>query len=135
MTITLEKLETFLGNFLRYGVLSCALVIAVGVGMSLSGLGHGPSRGDQLAALLSGKTTTPQPPLACFAENSLGTCLAEPDSVIAVGILMLIALPILRVLLTLLVFIVQKDRPYIVISGIVLTVLLFGLFFGAGVHG
>jgi len=135
VVITLEKLETFLGNFLRYGVLVCGFVIAVGLGMSLAGLGHGPSTQETVAGLLAGKVGVAQPPLHCFAASPWADCLGQPESIIALGILLLISLPILRVLLTLAVFIVQGDRVYASITGIVLAVLLFGLFFGAGAHG
>jgi uncharacterized membrane protein len=46
------------------------------------------------------------------------------------GLLLLIATPIARVAATLVAFIWQRDATYVVVSGIVLGMLLYGLLFG-----
>lgn len=49
-------------------------------------------------------------------------------SLIQAGILVLIATPVLRVIFSLLSFVIQKDRIYSVFSAVVLLNLLFSLF-------
>ena len=50
------------------------------------------------------------------------------EAIIQLGVLILIATPIARVLLSLVAFALQRDRTYIVVTLIVLVVLLAGLF-------
>jgi uncharacterized membrane protein len=55
----------------------------------------------------------------------------QPEAVIQLGLLLLIATPIARVALSLLAFVKQHDRTYIVVTAIVLGLLLYSLT-GAG---
>lgn len=52
----------------------------------------------------------------------------DSRSIIRLGILFLIATPIMRVAFCLFSFAAQKDKIYVVVSGIVLTVLLYSFF-------
>ena len=52
----------------------------------------------------------------------------DSRSVIHLGILLLIATPILRVMYCVFGFALQKDKLYVVISSVVLCILLFSLF-------
>jgi uncharacterized membrane protein len=52
-------------------------------------------------------------------------------SIIQMGILTLIATPILRVAFSLVGFAMERDRKYVLITAIVLSVLLYGLISGA----
>jgi uncharacterized membrane protein len=51
----------------------------------------------------------------------------DAPSVIQLGLVLLIATPVLRVAFTLVAFVLQRDRTYIVITTIVLAVLIYGL--------
>jgi uncharacterized membrane protein len=46
------------------------------------------------------------------------------------GILLLIATPVCRVLFAIVAFVLEGDRLYVVVSLLVLAVLLFGMFHG-----
>jgi uncharacterized membrane protein len=52
----------------------------------------------------------------------------DSRSIIRLGILLLIATPIMRVAYCVYNFATQKDKMYVVVSGIVLTVLLCSFF-------
>jgi uncharacterized membrane protein len=52
----------------------------------------------------------------------------DSRSILRLGILLLIATPIMRVAYCVFGFAAQKDKLYVVISGIVLTVLLYSFF-------
>jgi uncharacterized membrane protein len=54
------------------------------------------------------------------------------DQVIRVGIMLLIALPIVRVGVTAVIFGLMRDYLYSIVSAIVLGVLAFGLILGHG---
>ena len=56
-----------------------------------------------------------------------GVLALDPRAVIQLGLLLLIATPIARVAFSLLAFIRQRDRTYVVITAIVLAVLLYSL--------
>ena len=99
-----EQVEHFVGNLLRYGVMTAAIVAFAG----------GIFRGE--------------PPNLTSVTGVVGGALAlNPRSVIQLGLLLLIATPVARVAFSLLAFIRQRDRTYIVITTIVLALLLYSL--------
>ncbi len=53
----------------------------------------------------------------------------RPQGIIALGLLLLIATPVLRVAVSVVTFALEKDRKYVVITLIVLAILLFSLFY------
>lgn len=110
----LLRAESLIGNFLRYGVLLCLAVIGAGLAMRLAG---GAGNAAFLEALTHGR--------AAFAEPKVAA-----DRVISLGLMMLISLPVLRVALTTLIFLLEKDWAFFVITLVVLTVLLSGIMLG-----
>ncbi len=115
-----RKLDASIGALLRAGVLSSAFVILIGGTIYLAH--HGHDRPDyhtfhgvpQYLHTLSG----------IFAGALHGQGLA----IIQLGLLILIATPIARVVLSVFAFLAERDFLYVVISGIVLAVLLYSLF-------
>ena len=98
---TAGRLEQLLAAFLRYG--SWSALAAIGLGYALALIGsHAPSN----------QPVLPNMPI------------------VRMGIALFILLPILRVLLMLLVFIRERDYRFAFISGIVLAVILLGIFLG-----
>ena len=53
----------------------------------------------------------------------------RPQGIIALGLLLLIATPVLRVAVSVVTFALEKDRKYVVITLIVLAILLFSIFY------
>ena len=97
-----RRLEESLAVFLRYGSWSATAAIGLGYALALIG-SHAPTR--NLAALPNMR-------------------------IVSVGIVLFILLPILRVLLMLLVFIRERDIRFAFISGMVLAIILLGIFLG-----
>ena len=60
-----------------------------------------------------------------------GIVHGEPLAIITLGIVLLIATPISRVLLTLVNFLVERDRMYTALTSVVLLVLLYSLLAGS----
>jgi uncharacterized membrane protein YfcA/uncharacterized membrane protein len=54
----------------------------------------------------------------------------RPQAVITLGLLLLIATPVVRVAVSIVAFALEGDRRYVVITSIVLLILLFSLFLG-----
>jgi uncharacterized membrane protein len=94
-------LEELLAALLRYG--SWSACAAIGLGFTLALIGsHLPARNPA----------------------------TMPHRIATMGIALIILLPILRVLLMFLVFIRERDFRFASISGLVLAIILAGIFFG-----
>jgi uncharacterized membrane protein len=128
----LERGEILLSKLLRLGVVASAIIIIVGAMLFVTTqqrtgyLGHG----------LDGLIAYPARPGAAPIDNSIGEVLkglqvGEPDAVIVLGLLMLIATPILRVATSVIFFLLQRDYRYVLITLFVLIVLLTALMSGA----
>jgi uncharacterized membrane protein len=96
------RLEELLAALLRYGSWSASAAIGLGYALALIG-SHAPT---WIPPVLSNKR------------------------IASMGIALFILLPILRVLLMNLVFIRERDFRFAFISGMVLAIILLGIFLG-----
>ena len=98
---TAGRLEQLLAAFLHYG--SWSALAAMGLGYALALIGsHAPASNLSVSNM----------------------------RIVRMGIALFILLPILRVLLMLLVFIRERDFRFAFISGMVLAIILLGIFLG-----
>ena len=95
-------MEDILAGLLRYGALTASGWIAVGMVMGL----------------FDGSTSKPHASLA--------------DRCMTIGIVLLIALPVLRVALMTAVFLYERDYLFAAISGAVLAIIAVGFLLGIG---
>jgi uncharacterized membrane protein len=114
-----QRLEAVIGQMLRAGVTIAALVMLAGGVMYLRHPGvpapdYMHFHSAPVEALTIGKT---------FTGVAHGSSLA----IIQLGILLLIATPVVRVVFALVGFLLEKDRLYTAVSVIVLAILLFSL--------
>ena len=114
------KMEIAISRMLRAGVSLAAFVVLVG-GILYLWRAHGvepdyrhfhglPSPADRISPVLDGVRHL------------------DSRSIIHLGILFLIATPIIRVAFCVFSFTAQRDKLYVAVSGIVLTVLLYSFF-------
>ncbi len=68
-----------------------------------------------------------------FGEVWAGLLVLRPQAVIALGLLLLIATPVVRVAISILAFAVERDRRFVLITTVVLLILLFSIFYVGGV--
>jgi uncharacterized membrane protein len=115
-----ERLEGLLGNVLRWGVVSAALVVAVGAAVFLVRHGSEQPHYQVFRGEPSDLKTVPGILRNTFSGRGRG--------LIQLGLLLLIATPVTRVVLSMAVFAAQRDRRYVLITLIVLVVLLYSLF-------
>ncbi len=114
-----EKLEQVLGNLLRAGVtLSAAVVLAGGIVYLAR---HG-SAVPQYKVFRGEPTDLRQ--LGGIVDAALAL---RGRGLIQLGLLLLVATPVARVVFSLVGFAVQRDRTYVVATAIVLAVLVYGL--------
>lgn len=120
MRLTDEKLDIAIGRTLQAGVLLAALVVLVGGVMYLL------------------YTSGPRPDYSTFhgvAERLRtpggiwrGVMRGDAQSVIQIGLLVLIATPVVRVILAGAGFLLERDRLYFWVSATVLAVLCYSLW-------
>ena len=121
-----STMDLLISGLLRGGVVtSMALIVA---GLALMFLHH-PSyfrSAEELRRLTSPGAAFP----TSFTEVAAGVRAAHGQAVIAVGLLVLILTPILRVTLSIVLFALERDRAFVVITIAVLTILLGSFFLG-----
>jgi uncharacterized membrane protein YfcA/uncharacterized membrane protein len=68
-----------------------------------------------------------------FGQVWAGLLVLRPQAVIALGLLLLIATPVVRVAASIVAFAIERDRRFVVITLMVLVILLFSIFYVGGV--
>jgi uncharacterized membrane protein len=117
-----ERLDHVIGNLLRAGVLLAAAVVAFGGVLFVAQHGQSPS---------SRYSTFEPDTEGLRVARVLDDVLAlRSRGWIALGLLLLIATPVARVVISSAAFLLQRDFLYVCITLLVLAVLLFSLFSG-----
>lgn len=114
-----HEVEQVVGRLLQVGVLVAALVVAVGGAMLLAD--HGRARAD--FSVFRGASSS----LRGVGDIARAAFAGDSRAVAQLGLVILIATPIARVAFTLVAFVLQRDRLYVALTGIVLALLLYGL--------
>jgi uncharacterized membrane protein len=115
-----KKLEAIIGHTLRLGVVTAATIVLIGGVYYLIENGFTAPHYHTFRA-----ATMPSDNLAGVVRNIRAL---NSYGVIQLGLLVLIATPILRVILSVIAFALERDAFYVVATLIVLTVLLYSLF-------
>ena len=116
-----KQVETFIGQVLRAGVLISSAVTVIGLALYLR-LHESALPDYHHFHSVSGKVRHIHELLPAVLHG-------DPIAVIQLGILLLIATPVARVAFLVGAFALERDRMYIAVSGLVLAVLLYSLFF------
>lgn len=116
------EVEQLIGRLLQIGVFVAAIVTLIGGAWLL--VQHGGTIADY-------REFHGQPPhLTSIGGVIRGVMQLRSDSIVQLGLILLIATPVARVAFTLVAFAIQRDRRYVVITAIVLALLLYGLLYG-----
>jgi len=112
--------ERVVSAVLRGGVIAAAALTAAGGALYLARHGGEP---------VNYRTFTGEPEtLRSLGGIIQGAAALRPEWIIAAGLLVLIATPIARVAVLLVMFVRKRDRLYSAVSALVLAVLLLSLF-------
>ena len=113
------RMETIMGRLLQVGVLLAASVVMVGGVIYV--IAHAGESSNYRVFLAK--------PVALRHPAALlnGIVRGDASAVIELGILLLVATPICRVIFAVIAFAIERDRLYVAISLTVLAVLLFGM--------
>lgn len=117
-----EQVEQVMGNLLRVGVLLSAGVVLLGGAIFL--IHHGMAIADWRS--FQGEPENLRNPLGIVR----GALALRGRPLIQLGLLLLIATPVARVVFSVFAFARQRDLTYVVITLIVLVVLVISLFAG-----
>jgi uncharacterized membrane protein len=118
------RIEIIIGTLLRVGVMLAAAVVFAGAVLYLARHGH---------EVVSYTTFHGEPEaLKSIAGVFHGVAAIQARSIIQLGLLLLIATPIARVLFSAFAFAIEHDYMYVGITLVVLAILLYSLLTSAG---
>ena len=115
-TTTADSTNTVIGWILQGGVMVSAAVILFGLFLELF-------QPDKFAP--QKLQSFPQ----TFGQVWAGLLVLRPQAVIVLGLLLLIATPVVRVAASIVAFALERDRRFVVITLAVLAILLFSIFY------
>jgi uncharacterized membrane protein len=121
--VTDRSIENTVATLLRVGVTLAGVVVASGGILYL--LRHGGEASDFRTFKMPPQSDRLVPDIVSGAFHG------RARSIIQAGILLLIATPIARVAVSLGGFALERDRKYVLITAIVLTILIYSLLSGA----
>lgn len=122
VTLSDHDVEQLIGRLLQIGVAAAAIVTIFGGILLL--MQHG-------AATPTYSVFHGQPAyLTSLGGIVRGVREFRSEAIVQLGIVLLIATPVARVALTLIAFMLQRDRVYVIVTTIVLALLAYGLIFG-----
>jgi len=118
--------ELLISDLLRYGVLISLSLVTLGTTVTFFRHPDYLVSSEALERL-----TAPHPVPHGLADVVAGAMAARGQSFVMAGLLVMMAVPVMRVALSLLIFRQQKDRLYVAITTAVLTLLLVSFLVGA----
>jgi uncharacterized membrane protein len=123
-----RRVELAISTLLRIGVLASLLIVLVGTVVTFV---HHPhyltSRRDLVRLTRPGAEFPHSVPSVI---HGLGH--SQGRAIVMTGLLLLIATPVLRVAISVLAFVYQRDRTFVVITSVVLALLLASFVLGFG---
>lgn len=115
-----RRAELVISNVLRGGVLLSAVIIAAGVILFYA----------RSAQSAHGLVDRPYP--HTLAAVFSGLAQGDPIAVIALGLLLLLATPVVRVAVSIFAFALERDWRYVTITALVLVILIASFLLGKG---
>ncbi len=124
------SIELFIAHVLRWGVVLSFLIVTIGIlGVVFTReTGYAEVHLDDLNNLIAYRAQPdfPNSPSAVFD----GLQSFKPYAIISLGLLVLIAIPVLRVAVSVIAFALKRDWLYVLITGFVFAMLMLGFLIG-----
>jgi uncharacterized membrane protein len=121
-----RQVELLISGLLRGGVIISLFVIVLGTGISFVRHPAYRSVPEELQRLTSPGAGFPH----SVAQTWEGLKMLRGQSITVVGLLLLIATPVLRVAVSVFAFVYERDRTFVAITLVVLMLLLLSFFLG-----
>lgn len=124
----LRNVEAAISYVLRIGVIASVITVIVGLGLTFQ---HHPTY-TSFTGKISYHSVTGKKTLFPHTISQLGTALSHGtgEGVIVLGLIILLATPVLRVAVGVLSFVYEKDPPMTLVTLFVLVVLISSFFLG-----
>lgn len=125
------QIELFIAHLLRWGVGTSFVIVAIGIFLVLitGQTGYQSIRLDDLNSFLKYQSGPPEYPNS-INDIIAGILVFKPYALIALGLVILIAIPVMRVAVSVLAFSIERDWIYVAITAFVLLMLIFSFVFG-----
>jgi uncharacterized membrane protein len=121
-----RRAELIISGVLRTGVVTSLLVILAGTLLTFLHHPEYVSSHSELERLTQPGGAVPQ----TLGQVAAGILRFHGQSIVAAGLLLLILTPVIRVGVSILAFVAQRDRTYVMITSVVLLLLLLSFFLG-----
>ncbi len=121
--------ERVVSSLLRYGVLISLALVTLGAALLFATHSTGYGRGLELQGLLAWGARAGGWPQT-VGDILSGALAGRPYALILMGLLLLIATPVLRVVVSAVLFFIEGDRTYVGITLFVLAVLALSFALG-----
>ena len=123
-----RKVELLISNLLRLGVTVSLILFLCGTVISFAQ--HPEFFSDRSFFGHSGSGSPRSPVLHSLADVAAGLGAFRGEAIVTLGILLLIATPVIRVGVSIFAFIYQRDRLYTLITATVFALLLLSFVLG-----
>ncbi|MFI5378730.1 MAG: DUF1634 domain-containing protein [Tepidisphaerales bacterium] len=121
-----RRVELVLSNLLRTGVVASFAIILIGTAISFSRHPDYVNSRGQLAHLTRPGAAFPH----TMRQVWEGAVNLRGQAIVVVGLLVLIATPVMRVAASVFAFVYQRDGAFVAITSLVLALLLLSFFLG-----
>jgi uncharacterized membrane protein len=121
-----RKVELLISVILRTGVIASLLIVLIGLVLSFT---HHPAYFNS-NSMLKQITTPGRLVPHTLHEVLTGTLHLKGEALITAGLLLLIATPVIRVAISIFIFIAEKDLPFVLATTFVLAMLILSFFLG-----
>ncbi|WP_375500220.1 DUF1634 domain-containing protein [uncultured Nostoc sp.] len=121
-----QQLEYLLSNFMKYGVLIASAVVLLGGILYLIHHGAEPA-GYHFFRGEPSEFRSPAGVVKAVLSGSDAYDGLRLRAIIQLGLLLLIATPIVRVFISLLTFLLQREFIYVIVTLLVMTILIYSL--------
>jgi uncharacterized membrane protein len=116
-----KDMQLLVSNILRIGVYTSLGIVAIGLLLYLV----------QQRGSVTDYGTFSMAEGVSAADVWHKLCAGEPKSIITIGVLLLMVTPIVRIIIALLGFWLEKDRLYVMIALIILIIIAGSMYLGA----
>jgi uncharacterized membrane protein len=127
----MRRAELIISAVLRIGVVSSMVVILAGTLLSFLHHREYVTSPAELQRLTQPGAAVPQ----TLHDVGKGVAQLRGRSVVAAGLLLLILTPVIRVAASIVAFVIQRDRIYVLITSLVLLLLLLSFSLGRAIGG
>ncbi len=126
-----HQVELFIAQLLRWGVILSFTIVGIGIVLVLvtGRTGYQSIRFDDLNSIIQFHPDHPDYPNT-INDVVAGIVAFKPYALISFGLLVLIAIPVMRVAVSVVAFFVERDWAYVLITAFVLGVLILSFMLG-----